>query len=156
MHWITYNFYQIQKKKKKNLGSPFSIHDLSNSWNGCRLNSCHTQMYDNCILTIISQIQWHMPIHVTQWCYSDDAALPWWFVCHVGLEKRKKKKYKNDPAFTAHCGWRTCENVLGLYTSLSPHPLPYYQSKNSRVYVNWQKLVLNCLWSLHSPQLIVI
>ena len=32
--------------------------------------------YDDCLLAIISQKMWHMPVDVTQWCYSDDGALP--------------------------------------------------------------------------------
>lgn len=51
----------IKLTKKKDLGLPFSIfkfHDVFNSWNGCSLNSCNTDVwYDNCILTIISQIR---------------------------------------------------------------------------------------------------
>lgn len=107
--------------------------------------------YDDCILTIISQIKWHMPIHVTQWCYSDDAALPWWFLCVMSLGI-KSIKMAQHLLHTVDCDlWKRFGSL-----PLSPHPLPYYQSKNSRVYVNWQKLLLNCLWSLHSPQLIVM
>lgn len=54
-----------------------------------------------------------MPTHVTQWCYSDDAALPWWFWVCVCVSCCRVK-HKNDPAITANCGCRICENVLAL------------------------------------------